>query len=82
MSLEQFIKKFVNKNAIIKLWTPIRGGHKLITNQGMSACMAWELLEGNVWQNKYRNHPMLYVTSIYDNDFYRDAINIVIREEL
>jgi hypothetical protein len=78
MNLENFIKKYVCKNTIIRLWKPIKGGHELIYQKGSKeVCMEWELLQNKVYQSKYKSCEVIGVTDII-TDSYREAINIVI----
>lgn len=82
MELNEFIEKYVCKNSLIRLWTPIKGGHKMIYNKECdnSVCMEWEILKGSVWQSVFRTHKVIGVKDIYVDDFYREAINVVIED--
>lgn len=82
MNLEEFIKTYVCNNSLIRLWTIIEGGHKMLHNKECdnSVCMEWEILKGSVWQSLFRTHKVIGVKDIVVDDFYREAINIVIEE--
>ncbi len=79
MTLYEFIKKFVRPNSLIKLWQHDIEGYKLIQEEGQSnACMEWKILSNKAWQCKYNDSKVLGVKDIVCDDFYREAINIVI----
>jgi len=78
MCLKEFIAKFVCRNTLIRLWTPVKGGHKMLSEEENSVCMEWELLQDKVWQSKYNNFIVVGVKDIIVNDFYKEAVNIVI----
>lgn len=86
MKLRNFVKRYIRPNTLIKLWTPTEdGGYKLIYKQddtkvdGIDAvCMEWELLQGKSWHYKYLDSTVLGVKDIFCDDFYREAINIII----
>lgn len=90
MTLEEFVKNFVRPNSLIRLWTPIKGGHKMIYKYNINleykdididvVCMEWELLRDRTWHSKYKNKKVLGVKDILLDDFYRESINIVIEE--
>lgn len=79
MKLYEFVDKFICKNTLIRLWKPIKGGHEMIHKNGNSVCMEWELLKNSVWQSEYNNCEVVGVTDIGVDDFYREAVNIVIK---
>lgn len=81
MKLKVFIEKFVCKNTLIRLWEPIKGGNKMIVKDDKTVCMEWELLQDKVWQSEYGNCEVVGVTDILVNDFYKEAVNIVINIE-
>jgi uncharacterized protein YjcR len=78
MSLKEFIEKFVCKNTLIRLWKPAKGWHEMICREDKCVCMEWELVQGKVWQSEYSNYEVVGVKDIVVNDFYREAVNIVI----
>lgn len=85
MTLKNFVKKYVCPNSLIELWTKDNSGHKLIykddercPNNIDAVCMEWELLQGKSWHHKYLDCKVIGVKDIYCDDFYREAINIVI----
>lgn len=77
MKLKEFIEKFICKNTIIRLWTPIKSGHKMLCEDDKEVCMEWELLKGSVWQSKYSDCDVIGVSDIVV-DTYKEAVNIVI----
>lgn len=80
MNLGEFVENFVCPNSLIKLWIPdVDCGHKLLIEDGNFVCMEHELLDDKVWQSRYRGARVIGVTDIYCDDFYREAINIVIQ---
>lgn len=80
MKLKDFVATFVRPNSLIRLWVPIKGGHKMIHKCDDSVCMEWQLLKNETWQSLYNDHEVIGVKDIVVDDFYREAINIVIKE--
>lgn len=85
MKLREFVEKFICRNSIIRLWKPVKGGHEMIYREDnrkigniSSVCMEWELIQGKCWQAAYNEAKVIGVTDILTDDFYREAINIVI----
>lgn len=80
MTLEAFVRNFVGKNSLIRLWykNPKEYGHIMLIEDNKSVCMEHELLKQKVWQSKYLYNRVEYVKDIYVDDFYREAINIII----
>lgn len=82
MTLREFVEMYVCKNTIIRLWTPIGGGHRLLGEDGSKdTCMEWELLKGQVWQSQYNNCEFVGVTDIVTRNCM-EAVNLVIKEEV
>ena len=79
MVLKDFVDTFICSNTLIRLWEPIKGGHKMIHNGEDSVCMEWELVRGEVWQSKYNHCEVIGVKDIVVDDFYREAVNIIIK---
>lgn len=77
MCLKDFIEKFVCKNTLIRLWTEIPCGHKMITDGDTEVGMEWQITDGTGWQSKYCNRTVIGVTDIVCNS-YNAAVNIVI----
>lgn len=44
-----------------------------------SVCMEHKLLQGKCWHSRYLNCTVLGVKDIVVDDFYREAVNIVIK---
>ena len=80
MRLKDFVETFVCRNTLIRLWTPIKGGHKMIRNGEDSVCMEWKLVRGETWMSKYNDYEVIGVKDIVVDDFYREAVNIVIND--
>ena len=85
MTLREFVEKFICRNSLIRLWTKDGAGHQLIfrTNERCpemidSVCMEWQLIKGTTWHNDYAECKVIGIKDIYMDDFYREAINIVI----
>ena len=81
MKLKDFVATFVYPNSLIRLWVPIKDGHKMLHKGNDSVCMEWELLKNKTWLSLYNDHEVIGVTDIVSDDFYREAINIVIKEK-
>ena len=80
MTLKDFVDTFVCSNTLIRLWKPIKGGHEMIHNGDDKVCMEWELARGETWQCKYNDYEVIGVKDIVVDDFYREAVNIVIND--
>lgn len=80
MTLEDFIKKFVCKNSLVRLWIKTKSGYKMICNGDNSVCMEWKLLKGGVWQSEYKDCEVIGVKDMFVDDYYGEAINIVINK--
>lgn len=79
MKLKDFVATFVCHNSLIRLWIPIKGGHKMLHKCDDSVCMEWQLLKNETWQAIYNDCEVIGVKDIVTDDFYREAINIVIK---
>ena len=83
LTLKEFVTKFICKNSLIRLWIKTSNTCYMLKNDtndksSNSVCMEWELLKGNVWQSEYNDYKVLGINDIVVNDFYKEAINIVI----
>ena len=80
MTLKEFIDNYVCKNTLVRLWKPVKGGHEMLVENDESVCMEWEISQSrnNKWQIKYKNTKVIGVTDILVEDFYREAVNIVL----
>lgn len=77
MNLREFIKKYVCKNTLIRLWTEYKGVHKMIYSREKEVSMEWETLSGISFQSDYLDRKVIGVTDIVC-DTYKEAVNIVI----
>lgn len=79
ITLEEFILRFVLPNSLIRLWVPIRGGYQMLRIEGKNdVCMEHEIVKNKVWQSDYKDFSVIGVNDILVDDFYKEAINIVI----
>lgn len=78
MRLKDFIKEFVCKNTLIRLWEPFNGGHKMLTDGETEVGMEWEIVDGKGWQAKYADREIVGVTDILC-ETCREAVNIVLK---
>ena len=78
MALKDFVDSFVCRNTLIRLWKPAKDGHKMLGFGDDSVCMEWQLVRNEVWQSKYNNCRVIGIKDIVVDDFYREAVNIVI----
>ena len=75
MKLKMFIKKFIGKNTLIRLWHKIDTGHEMVN--GDSPQMEWKLSQG-----EYADSNVMYVKDIYvPKSHYIEAVNIVIERK-
>jgi hypothetical protein len=82
MILKDFVTNFIRPNSLVKLWVPIKGGHKQLI-EGSEALdgtfMEWAILRKSCPFNTYLNNEVLGVTDILTKGPYPEAINIVIK---
>lgn len=85
MKLREFVSKFVCRNSLIRLWKQNEdGSYEFLYKEderkhGMVAiCMEWQLLDNKVWQSYFNDCEVIGVKDIVVDDFYREAINIVV----
>ena len=78
MRLKDFIKEFVCKNTLIRLWEPFNGGHKMLTDGEAEVGMEWGIVDDKGWQAKYADREIVGVTDIFC-ETYREAVNIVLK---
>lgn len=77
MDLREFIKQYVCRNTLIRLWTRFDGGHKMIHSGDKEVSMEWATLNGSSFQSAFLNRKVIGVTDILC-DTYVEAVNIVI----
>lgn len=86
MKLDEFIDKFICPNTLIRLWVHLGNSqYRLLThnvaNKQNDVCMEHEIINNKTWQSDYKDKYVIGVTDIDCHDsFYREAINIVIKE--
>lgn len=79
MTLREFIEEYVRPNTLIRLWTIGEGcTHNMIRRGDSCVCMEHEIISGKHWMSKYADTLVIGVTDIVVDDFYREAVNIVI----
>lgn len=88
MTLNEFVRKYVCPNTLIRLWVPLcGGGHRMLCRRDEEkpgnvddVCMEHELLSSKSWLSRYSLCEVVGVTDIVVTDnFYREAVNIVIK---
>lgn len=79
VSLNDFIKRFVGKHDIIRLWTKSTdGGYKLVNSDIDNVCISNKICEDDCEFSKYKNCNVIELKSIVCGNYYQEAINIVI----
>ena len=81
MKLKEFVEKFVCKNSLIRLWTPVEDGYEMIYEDDESVCMEWQLISDLAWQSRYNDCEVIGVKDILLDNSYIEAVNIVIKCE-
>ena len=77
MTLENFIKKYIAPNSIVRLWVREGNVYVMINYDCKGICMEWEILDGKVYQSVFKNCKVLFIKDIVcDNN--KEAINIII----
>lgn len=83
MNLRDFVKQFVRPNTFVRLWVVSlnSSGYQMLYEKTPeeSVCMEWKLLQEKCWHSRYLNCTVLGVKDIFVDDFYREAVNIVIK---
>lgn len=88
MTLNEFIKKYVCRNTLIRLWVPLcGGGYRMLWRHDEEkprnvddVCMEHELLDSKSWLSRYSLCEVVGVTDIVVTDTpYPEAVNIVIK---
>ena len=80
MILEDFVKQFICKNTIIRLWYPCHRGHEMICEDEDEICMEWQLLGGlfRTYEDKkeYKNYNIRGYVNVYKLVLdYRKMVN-------
>ena len=79
MQLKDFVSEFIEPNSIIRLWSPIKGGHEIVGKTMDSVCMNWEITDEIGIYKKYINNEVKGVFDVLlNNSKYQQAINITI----
>ena len=78
MTLFNFVREYICPNSLIRVWFIGSDGYEMIQGNGESVCMEHKFLDCKTWQSRYGNYKVIGIKDIYVNDFYREAINIVI----
>lgn len=88
MTLNEFVRKYVCPNTLIRLWVPLCcGDYRMLFRRDETkpgnvddVCMEHELLSSKSWLSRYSLCEVVGVTDIVVTDnFYREAVNIVIK---
>ena len=90
MTLNEFVKKYVCRNTLIRLWVPHFGGgysYRMLWRYDEEkpgnvddVCMEHELLSSKSWLSRYSLCEVIGVTDIVVTDTaYPEAVNIVIK---
>lgn len=88
MTLNEFIRKYVCRNTLIRLWVPnCGGGYRMLWRHDEEkprnvddVCMEHELLDSKSWLSRYSLCEVIGVTDIVVTDTpYPEAVNIVIK---
>lgn len=88
MKLQDFVKQFICRNTIIRLWKPIKCGHVMLYDKSMDrnnrndcVCMEWELFPNHTgkvaWQSKFNDCEVIGVADIII-ETTSEAVNIVV----
>ena len=88
MKLNEFVRKYVCPNTLIRLWVPhYGGGYRMLWRHDEKkpgnvdeVCMEHELLYSISWLSRYSLCEVIGVTDIVVTDTaYPEAVNIVIK---
>lgn len=81
MRLEDFVKEFVCKNSLIRLWFKCDGGYRVVEDSlENSTCMEWQFLNNSSPLSKYKNYEVIGVKDIATDDWNRESVNIIIKD--
>ena len=80
MRLSKFIKKFVNRNALVRLVFPQKNGHMCVGESWDTVSPAWEILKGEGPFRDFLEFDVKEITDIIITEhLHKEAINIVIK---
>lgn len=79
MKLGKFIKKFVDRNTLIRLYYDNEYGKRVVLLKNMSGvCMDWEITNDDGKYRHYYDMKVIFLKDIMVLDNYPEAVNIVI----
>lgn len=80
MKLGKFIKKYINRNSLIRLYYIDYGELKLLLDTKSGVCMEWEVVDDKGKHNPYYDMKILHIKDIMSLDNHPEAINIVVEK--
>jgi hypothetical protein len=80
MTLQEFVKYYVEANSLVRVLYKEKGGHRIVLNDWNDVDMDHQIVKGVGKYAAYINHKVLGVTSIVVRGPYSESINIVIEE--
>jgi hypothetical protein len=80
MTLQEFVKDYVEANSLVRVLYKEKGGHRIILNDWNDVDMDYQIVKGRGKYAAYINHKVIGIASISVRGHYSEAINIVIEE--
>jgi len=80
MTLQEFVKDYVEANSLVRVLYKEKGGHRIVLNDWNDVDMDHQIVKGVGKYAAYINHKVIGVASILVSGPYPESINIVIEE--
>jgi hypothetical protein len=80
MTLQEFVKDYVEANSLVRVLYKEKGGHRIVLNDWNDVDMDHQIVKGVGKYAAYINHKVIGIASISVRGHYSEAINIVIEE--
>jgi len=80
MTLQEFVKDYVEANSLVRVLYKEKGGHRIVLNDWNDVDMDHQIIKGKGKYAAYINHKVIGIASISVRGHYSEAINIVIEE--
>jgi hypothetical protein len=80
MTLQEFVKDYVEANSLVRVLYKEKSGHRIVLNDWNDVDMDHQIVKGKGKYAAYINHKVIGIASISVRGHYSEAINIVIEE--
>lgn len=80
MTLQEFVKDYVEANSLVRVLYKEKGGHRIVLNDWDDVDMDHQIVKGKGKYAPYVNHKVIGIASISVRGPYSEAVNVVIEE--